>query len=278
MMAALEEAERRARAHGIGMGVVSAATHTGAIGRYAYRAAERGLAAIIFNAGPPNMAYHGARVPSLATSPIAIGVPSEGDPLVLDMATSLVANGKLIEARDAGRSIPEDWALTKEGARTGNPETAEILLPLGGPKGSGLALMFECLTGLIGGNPITLAQVGPGKKRRHTANATIILVDVGVFRPLSGFRHDVTEMGRLLKGLPRLDEDTEILLPGERGTRESRMRAREGVILSAKNWARLTEAGARLGLEPPAVHSAGQAARAAGSNGEGVSSSGSPSP
>jgi len=95
MKLALEEGARRARAFGVGFGIMRGATHTGAIGYYAHKAAEAGLAAIMLNGGPPNMAYHGARVASLATSPIAMGAPSNEGPVVLDMATATIANGRL---------------------------------------------------------------------------------------------------------------------------------------------------------------------------------------
>lgn len=253
MKRAVEEAARRAKAHGTAVGVVAGATHTGAIGYYAEWAAERGFAAIFLNCGTPNMAYHGARAAGLGTSPIAIAVPGANGPVVLDMATSLVANGKLIAARDRGGPIPADWALTKQGDPTTDPALAEILLPLGGAKGSGLSFMFECMTGMLAGFPILMNQVGPAGKRRHTANAMVVLIDIAVFRPLDEYKREMGKLGGVMKSLPKADGTDEIMLPGERGAREFERTGREGLSLSAKSWARLVEAAERIGVSAPDV-------------------------
>jgi ureidoglycolate dehydrogenase (NAD+) len=233
MKQAVAEAARRAKAHGIAIGVVSNTTHTGAIGHYVEWAAERGFAAIFFNCGPPNMAYHGTKAPSLGTNPIAIG--------------------KLIQARDRGEPIPTDWALTKQGDITSDPALAEILLPLGGAKGSGLAFMFECMTGMLANSPIILKQAGPSGKRRHTANAMMVLIDIAVFRPLDEYKREIGALGALVKSLPKADGFEEVLLPGERGAREFAKRGREGISLSRKSWMRLAEAGEKIGVAAPAV-------------------------
>ena len=117
-----------------------------------------------------------------------------------------------------GEPIPPDWALTKEGDICTDPALAEILLPLGGPKGSGLAFMFECLTGMLANAPIVLEQTG--KKRKHTANAMMVLIDVSLFRPLDEYKREMGKLKRLMKSLPRQDGVDEVFLPGERGARE----------------------------------------------------------
>ena len=251
MKMAVEECAKRARAHGVAVGVVVRTTHTGAIGHYVGWAAEQGFAAIFCNCGPPIMAYHGTRVTSIATSPIAIGAPGEDGPVVLDMATSLIANGKLIQARDRGEPIPPDWALTKEGDICTDPALAEILLPLGGPKGSGLAFMFECLTGMLANAPIVLEQTG--KKRKHTANAMMVLIDVSLFRPLDEYKREMGKLKRLMKSLPRQDGIDEVFLPGERGAREFEKRGREGISLSKKAWGRLVAEAEKIGVAAPTV-------------------------
>ncbi len=253
MKCAVEEAARRARVHGVCVGVVGHATHTGAIAHYVEWAAAQGFAAIVCNCGPPNMAYHGTRVAGLGTNPISIGVPGADGPVVLDMATSLIANGKLMQARDRGEPIPPNWALTRSGDITTNPAVAEILLPLGGPKGSGLAFMFECLTGMLANNPIILKQAGPGAQRRHTANAMMILIDIAVFRPLDEYRREIGDLRRLVKALPRADGVEEVFLPGERGAREFSKGGRDGVVVSRKNWNALVEAAQKLGVQAPPV-------------------------
>ncbi len=134
VMQAAAMAVERAKKLGVCFCLVRETTHTGAIGRYAQWIAEQNCAAIILGAGPTLMAYHGTRVASLSTSPIAIAVPSGNGPIVLDMATSAIANGKILQSRNTGQPLPEGTVLTEQGEATTDPNKAEILLPLGGPE------------------------------------------------------------------------------------------------------------------------------------------------
>lgn len=252
MTRAMDEAVRRAGASGVGLGVVGETTHTGAIGYYAARAARRSFAAMVMAAGPPNMAYFGARVPSLSTSPLALAVPREtGEPLLLDMASAVVSHGTVREALDAGRSIPEGWALTETGAPTTDPAEAAVQLPLGGPKGSGLALMIECLTGLLAGVPILTAMLPPGGQRRHVQNGLVMAIDIAAFVAPEDYRAEVGRLVEVLKALPRAEGVSEIRMPGERGARTASERRSQGVPLGAKTWARLGECAEALGVPLP---------------------------
>ncbi len=251
MKLALEETARRAKDFGVGMAIIRRTTHTGAIGRYVHAAAQQGFAAIMFNSGPPNMAYHGSRVKSLATSPMAFGVPSEEGPLVLDMATATIANGRLIQAARTGEPLPPGCALTKTGEPTTDAAAAEILLPLGGPKGSGISFMFECLTGVLAANPILAGMIGPAGQRRHEHNAMLILIDIAALRPMEDFKRDMSELGAVVRALPRLDPDVAIMLPGERGAKTYERRSREGVPVSQKALSGLLEIAEKAGVAPP---------------------------
>src|SRR5580692_4894558 len=117
-------AVERAKTAGVCYGLIRETTHTGAIGRYAQWIAERNCAAVIMGAGPAYMAYHGARVASMATSPIAIAVPSGKGPIVLDMATSAIANGTILQSRASGHPLPDGTVLTASGEATTDPKQA----------------------------------------------------------------------------------------------------------------------------------------------------------
>jgi len=146
---------KKAKKVGVGWALIRNLTHQGALGYYSQMAAKQDMAGIVFVCNPPNMAPHGARVAGVHNSPIAISVPAKRHhPLNLDMATSVVAGGKLWLAVDKGVPIPEGWALDKNGNPTTDPKQVGALLPFGGPKGSGLALMFECLSSVMAGNPM----------------------------------------------------------------------------------------------------------------------------
>ena len=239
MMAGVRAACDKARTAGIGMALVSATTHTGALGYYTQHAAREGFAAIALAASVPLMAYHGTRTASVGTAPLSIAVPGTDEPLALDMASSLISMGALMRARATGAPIPADAALASDGSPTTDSRKAEIPLPLGGPKGSGLAVMFECLASLLSGNPI-LADALAGRGR-HKQNGLVIAIDVARFMPLADFRRQVERLVRALRALPA---DGEVLMPGERGHRNA-ARARETISVDANVYAELNSGSGR---------------------------------
>jgi LDH2 family malate/lactate/ureidoglycolate dehydrogenase len=233
MTAAMTHAVRKARDSGVGLVLVRGTTHTAALGYYTQAAAREGMAAIAMAASTPLMAYHGARAAGVSTTPISIAVPTGGDePLLLDMSTSVVAMGKLLQASKTGEPLPEGAALDAEGKPTTDPRKAAVPLPMGGPKGSGLALMIECLTSLVLSNPI-VAEVleDTAEGRRHRQNALALAIDVARFGDPRTLRREINRLVHALKGLPRAAGFDEILMPGERGDRTLAQRTRDGIPL-----------------------------------------------
>jgi ureidoglycolate dehydrogenase (NAD+) len=228
-------------------GLVTTTTHTGAIGMWAERIAGQGMAALISATGPANMAYHGAAVGSLSTSPIAIGIPGPDGPIVLDMATSVFAMGRLPALRQANKPLPPDWALAADGTPTTDPRRAVIPLPVGGAKGSGLSLMFECLTSLLGAAPILVGQID-GTDLAHRQNAFVITIDIAAFRPLEDFKEDMAVLSRVIHALPRRAGFDEILLPGEGSRRVAAARGRDGIPTVGRAWDAFFGLAANLGV------------------------------
>jgi ureidoglycolate dehydrogenase (NAD+) len=239
-MQAAALAVERARTVGVCFGLVRDTTHTGAIGRYAQWIAQADCAALIIGAGVGPMAYYGARVVSMGTNPIAIAVPSgQGGPIVFDMATSTISNGKIVQARTTGAPLPPGTVLTAAGEPTTDPREAEILLPLGGAKGSGLSLMFEMLASVLAAAPIYARILGAEKLARNQANAAILAIDIASFRPLADFRNDADGLVAILKSLPRQLGFDEITMPGERSRRTEVLRRKNGIPIPAKLWGEL---------------------------------------
>ena len=240
-------ASSKAKGAGIGMAIVRETTHTAALGYYTQLVAREGQAAIAFAASSPLMAYHGARAAGVSTAPLSIAVPGGDEPLALDMGSGIVSMGKLMQARRSGEALQQGWALTAEGEPTVDPRTAAIPLPLGGPKGSGLALMFECLASLLAASPI-LAEALEGTPRgaRHRQNGLVIAIDVERFVPLENFRREVARLVRDLKALPPA-AGAEILMPGERGRRSAAARS-EDIPLSPAVLDELKGVAASFGL------------------------------
>ncbi len=253
MTQAVKAACEQAKRSGVCYAIVSHTTHTGAIGYYASWAAERGCAAIITSAGTANMAYHGARKASLSTSPIAIAVPGgKGGPITLDMSTAILGIGRLAQMKERGEQLPEGVALDDAGNPTTDPAKGNLPLPLGGAKGSGLALMLECLAGLMAGTPLLTGMLAPGVKPWHAHNAIIIALDVAQFRPVADFEKDAEALAAAIKALPRRPGFDELLLPGERGNRAYAKSQREGVRISQGTWNDLEKLAAKLAVPMPA--------------------------
>ena len=182
MMRGVSEAMRKARDAGVGLALVRATTHTAALGYYTLEIAKAGMAGTALAGSWPNVIYHGSKAAGVSTSPISIAVPG-GEPVVLDMATSIVSMGKLNQAKKAGKSIPEGWALDAEGRPTTDPQSAQTPLPMGGAKGSGLSFMVECLASLIASNPLlaeSLERTPAGA--RHRQNGFVLAIDLSPVR------------------------------------------------------------------------------------------------
>jgi LDH2 family malate/lactate/ureidoglycolate dehydrogenase len=251
---AMRRAIDKARGAGIGWAVIRNTTHQGAMAYYALMAAEADMAGLAIVCSPPNMAPHGARAAGVHNSPISIAVPAgRHRPLCLDMATSVAAGGKLALARDKGVPLPPGWALDETGQPTTDARRAKILVPFGGPKGSGLAMMFETLTSLIVGNPL----LGPALFRepgaaRHRQNSVVAALDIGTFTDLAAYRAEVDRLIDGLKALPRAEGVTEILVPGEPEDRSMEERSRRGIPLPVGTAENLRGVAARLRVPLPA--------------------------
>jgi LDH2 family malate/lactate/ureidoglycolate dehydrogenase len=231
MLEATGLAMEKARQVGAGVCLVRGTTHTAALGYYTHVAADSGMAAIAFSSSTANMAYHGARAAGVSTAPLAIAVPGADGPIALDMASGIISMGKLVQARRTGQPLEPGQALDQDGNPTTDPRAAAIPLPLGGPKGSGLALLIECLTSLVTANPL-LAEVleRTALGRRHRQNAAVMALDLGRFVEPEYFRREAGRLARAIRALPT-QPGMEILLPGERGARGAQQRRREGVDL-----------------------------------------------
>lgn len=244
-----------ARDHGIAMALVGQMTHTGALGYYTSNLAEAGYAALAFNAGTAFMPYHGARGAALGTNPISIAVPGgDGHPLVLDMASSAVAMGKLNLARKTGTPLQPGWAVDEAGNPTTDPAKAAMSTPLGGPKGSGLSLMVELLASLLSGNPIiadALQKSGEGGK--HRQNALVIAIDIATFVDPAEFGGQVQRLAGALKALPLAADAVNILMPGERGYLAMIERAATGIPLPPPILTELATVAERFKITPLAL-------------------------
>lgn len=249
---AMKKAVEKARKAGIGWVLIRNTTHQGAMAYYAQMAARENMAGIASVCNPPNMAPPGARAPGVHNSPIAIAVPgSDGRTISLDMATSVAAFGKLDVAVDRGESIPDTWALDGDGHPTTDPRKARFLQPAAGYKGYGLALIFECLSSLMVGNPLlTAAITGPGA-RPGVQNSFIGAIDIAAFTDPDAYRTQIDELVTAMKGLPRVEGVDELFVPGEPEERVHRERIEHGIPLPDGTRDKLSEVAEKFGLAVP---------------------------
>jgi LDH2 family malate/lactate/ureidoglycolate dehydrogenase len=250
LQTAMAAAIDAARENGVAWASVRGTVHTGAIGYYAELAAKQGMIGVGIVAGIPNMGYHGARGAGVATSPLAIAVPSsKHGTILLDMATATIALGKIAQHKIKGLPLPEGAALDAEGLPTIDAEKAVTPLPMAGAKGSGMSLMFELMTSVLVGNPIVAPfhAKAPGG-RKHRQNAAMLAIDITTFSDVDTFKSLVDETVSAIKAIPPAASGVEVLLPGERGSRTFAQRAKEGIPIPPPTWAALVEAAQAVGI------------------------------
>jgi len=232
---AAELATERARRYGIAAVTVADSGHCGALGAYVLPGLEAGLLTIVVSNGPPAMAPWGSATAELSTSPIAAGVPCRPRPMILDMALSNVARGKIAARARTGEPLPDGWALDADGRPTTDATVAlrGLLAPLGGAKGFALALLVESLTGGVVG-PALSRDVSDMFADDHVARPqriahTVITLDPTRLDPdggdgarsrLDALSRNVTDAGARLPGAARRlpaeirDDEPIVLDPG----------------------------------------------------------------
>jgi len=250
---AMNRVIEKANQVGIGWGLIRNLTHQGAMAYYSLMAAEADMAGIALVCSPPNMAPYGAKAAGVHNSPISIAVPAKHhQPLVLDMATSIAAGGKLRLAIDKGIPIPEGWALDSDGNPTTDPNIAAILMPSGGPKGSGLALMFECLSSIMADNPLLEpVLIDKPQKRRHNQNSVVAAIDISMFTDVENYKNHIDTLIDCLKSLPKVEDVDEILVPGELEDNCYDERIQNGIPLPEGTMHNLQRVAERFKVELP---------------------------
>lgn len=249
MNIAARTAAELADAHGIGWCAVRRISHAGAIGYYAHKVAQAGRIAIAMTASKPLMIYHGSRSEGVSTNPIAIAAPTSNPerPLLLDMSTASVAIGKIMAAKDAGRPIPAGWAVDENGEETTDPGKVKAVLPMAGPKGSGLSLMIEVLASVLVANPlIAVALAGGGDPG---GNGLVAALDPAAFG--GDFVFEVDRLHAAIKNLPLAAGSESVYLPGERGFEEMERRSRAGIPLVRGTLSRLLALASKLNVVVP---------------------------
>lgn len=243
-MRALEAAREGARNAGIGAAFVRASNHFGPIAPYAYLAAQDGFASIIGSNASTTIAPFGGRDTRLGNNPLGIAVPNPGgDPIMLDMAMSVAARGRMRALRDRGESMPEGWATDRDGRPTTDPAAglAGFILPFGGYKGYGLAVMVDMLAGLLsGGGYLTHVNAWDKTPEKPSDNGHFyILIDTARLGSSAWLKERIDDFTAILRSTPPADPSVPVMAPGDREMAAYHRAKREGVRVATADLAAL---------------------------------------
>jgi uncharacterized oxidoreductase len=250
---AMQVTIKKAKAQGLAATGIFNCHHIGRVGEWVEMAAQENLIGLAFcdvTRGAPIVAPYGSVTSLLSTNPFAAAVPLGGQPpMVLDFATSVVAEGKVRVAFDAGKTIPEGWVIRADGRPTTNPKDlyeGGMLLPFAGHKGYGLAMLMEFLgSALVGQGDIT------GQTSNRVNGVLFIALTIEPFRPLADFLADGASLYQQVKAVRPVEGVEEVLIPGEPERQTAARRRVEGIFLAEQTWAHLLEAAAELEVAAP---------------------------
>ena len=248
---AMELAIAKAQKHGVAALSIFCQGHIGRLATYPCMAAKEGMVGLVTSdsgRSAKGVAPFGGREARLGTNPLCIAIPSDlPGPVFIDMATSVVAEGKVNVARQRGEQVPLGWLIDSQGNPTTNPKTPHAaILPLGGNqghKGYGLSFMIEIFAGLLTG-----LGYGVDPSGRHNDGVLMLVFRVDAFRPLADFKRDVGEFVKYIVSTPPAPGFKEVLYPGEPEWRTSQTRLKEGIFIEDATWQGLTRQMGELGV------------------------------
>jgi LDH2 family malate/lactate/ureidoglycolate dehydrogenase len=253
---ALDVAAEKASRHGIGVIAIRHAHHIACLQAYLRRVTDRGLAATIFTSDPSaaSVAPFGGIGPVLTPDPIAVGIPTSGDPILIDMSSSITTNGMVKRVEKSGGRLPGPWLIDGRGQVSDDPRilTADppgALLPTGGMdhghKGYGLGLTVESLTQGLSGY---------GRKEavaRWTSSVLVQVYDPVLFAGADAFRTETDELVRRVHQSPPVPGGDAVRLPGEGALRRKQDAVANGVTVARDIMTALGPWAERYGLQLP---------------------------
>lgn len=202
---------------GTGLVAIGNSSHFGMAGFYVLRMIESGFAGMSMTATDRMLVPFGARKAFFGTNPICFGFPTDGIPVVLDMATTAVAYGKVALAAVEGQAIPDTWALDANGNPTTDPRAVAGLHPAAGPKGSGLAMVIDIFCSLLAGmawGPHINRMYAELDTPRHLGHF-IMAIDVNRFLPVARFKETLGAMVHELTALEPAPGFDQVYYPGQ---------------------------------------------------------------
>jgi uncharacterized oxidoreductase len=253
---ATELAIEKARQTGLAAVSVGDCNHSGRIGEYTALVAEQGMLGLATANGHGSairVAPWGGRQNRLSTNPISFAVPTDrGHPLVVDMASSVIPEGKIRVARNAGKQLPEPWIIAADGHMSTDPNDLYgpphgAILPLGGlvgHKGYALSVMIDILSG-----GLSTAGFSRGGDARYGNGFYVQAIDIAQFMPVQEFVENLERFAAYLQSSELAPGFSEILLPGDPEYNSKEKRLREGIQVDDETWRQLNDKAKQLGVE-----------------------------
>lgn len=235
---ALAAALEGARAAGIGAAFVRNSNHFGPVMPYLHTAASEGFAAIIASNATTTIAPWGGKETKVGNNPLGWGVPSpEGDPIMLDVALSVVARAKIRAAAAASQSIPDTWATDADGHPTTDPSAAlaGFLQPIAGHKGYGLSVMVDLFAGVLSGASYLdrISSWSANPERPQDLGHFFIVLDTKVLGPREEMAERVADFRSRLLATPAADPASPVRLPGQSEMANYHRQSAEGIDIEA---------------------------------------------
>jgi L-2-hydroxycarboxylate dehydrogenase (NAD+) len=256
MSYAVDLAIDKARSAGVAWVGARASNHAGPASLYVRKPMEQNMIALYFAVGNANhLPPWGGMDMLLSTNPIAVGLPAGSEPaVVLDMATTVAAYGKVKAKAKRGEQMPEGWMIDRQGKPLTDPKRAEegFLLPIGGHKGYGLALIVGLLAGTLNGAAMGRDVVDFNHDHVTPTNTgqSVLVIDLAAFGEPAVFKAALDHLVRELRGSARLPGTERIWLPGEQSHQRRQKYAAEGIPLPDGLVAELAALAAELAIAP----------------------------
>lgn len=257
---ATDLAIRKAREAGVGIVVVRNSTHCGALAYFTLRMAAAGLIGFAATHAPASMPPWGGSQPFFGTNPLSWAFPAGDEgPVVLDMATSQVARGKIFRAvREGWPEIPPGWATDRQGVPTTDPRAAQdgMVLPAGGVKGYGLAMVVELLAGILSGAPFGphLPRMYERLNEPQQLGHFFLALRPDLFLPEEEYRARVDRLVREVRAVPPAPGTDRVRAPGDVEAEQEAERRRLGIPLGPGVLQEFRELAGRYGVPLPPLH------------------------
>ncbi|TVY42506.1 putative oxidoreductase [Lachnellula subtilissima] len=243
-----------AKEFGIGMVSIKHSNHFGMAAWVVQQAIDAGMMSLVFTNSSPALPVWGGQSKLMGVSPIACGAPAGKErPFILDMAPSIAARGKIYKAKRRGEKIPLDWALDADGKPTDDPSEAlkGVMLPMGGPKGSGLSIMMDVFSGVLSGSAFAGHVTNPyDPSKPADVGHFLIAIKPDLFMSLEDFKERMDYLYQRVVGSDKAAGVDRIYFPGEMEQLRHEERMKTGIPLVEAEITALNAEAKRVGSKP----------------------------